>query len=67
MRHAKLLQATAQAPESLERFLSTVKLAITLLTDLLRPSTDPMDSPIMVLGHHYISSRQLPGKTYTTA
>ncbi|KAF6254987.1 hypothetical protein COO60DRAFT_1641921 [Scenedesmus sp. NREL 46B-D3] len=59
MQHGQLLLAVQQSPVPLERLLAVAKLAVSFLTDLLRPSNDTQDIPILILGHHYISHRQL--------
>lgn len=40
MQHGQMLLAVQQSPVPLERLLAVAKLAVTFLTDLLRPSND---------------------------
>eukprot|EP00879_Flechtneria_rotunda_P023840 GHRR01025247.1.p1 GENE.GHRR01025247.1~~GHRR01025247.1.p1 ORF type:complete len:472 (+),score=151.94 GHRR01025247.1:705-2120(+) len=61
MCHGQLLLAVYQASVPLERLLAVARLCITFLTDILRRSDDAQEIPIMILGHHYISHRQLTG------
>lgn len=59
--HGRLLLETARtsAATPLDRLLAVSRLAITYLTDILRSSEDPLDVPLLVLGHHYLSHRRL--------
>jgi hypothetical protein len=60
MRGGRGLLAAARAPSPLDRLLAAVRVALGLLADALRPSADPQDAPLITLGHHYISLREVP-------
>ncbi|WIA19448.1 hypothetical protein OEZ85_004063 [Tetradesmus obliquus] len=66
MQHGQMLLAVQQSPVPLERLLAVAKLAVTFLTNLLRPSNDTQDIPILILGHHYVSHRLLGEGTAAT-
>lgn len=57
--HGGLLSRAESAKESLERMLAVIRLILTLLTDILKPSSDPNDAPFHFLGSHYLSHRNL--------
>jgi hypothetical protein len=59
MRGGRALLTAARAPSPLERLLASTRAALSLLADVLRPSGDPQDTPVMTLGHHYISVREV--------
>jgi hypothetical protein len=59
MQHGRQLLSASNANEALERLLAVARLLLGITTDMLRPSTDPQDSPITVLGHHTVSRRQV--------
>jgi len=59
MRGSRALLAAARAPSPLERLLACIRIALSLMADALRPSGDPQDTPVMTLGHHYISVRDV--------
>jgi hypothetical protein len=45
MQHGQLLLAVQQSPMPLERLLAVAKMAVSFLTDLLRPSNDTQVKP----------------------
>lgn len=59
MRGGRALLAAARAPSPLERLLAATRAAIGLLADALRPSLEPTDTPVITLGSHYISVREV--------
>lgn len=61
MQQGNLLLSLQHAPSSLERLLSVAKLSVSFLADLLRRSEDAQDTPLLLLGHHYLSHRVLQG------
>lgn len=60
MRTGAALLAAARAAPPLERALAVTRAALALAVDALRPSGDPQDAPLLTLGHHYISLREVP-------
>jgi hypothetical protein len=59
MRGGRALFAAFRAPTPLERLLACVRVALGLLADALRSSSDPQDAPVVTLGHHYVSCRDV--------
>lgn len=59
MRAGRALLAAAHAPSPLERSLAATRVALSVMADALRPSSDPQDAPMLTLGHHYISVRHV--------
>lgn len=59
MRGGRVLLAAARGPSPLERLLACTRVALGLLADALRVSGDPQDIPVLTLGNHYISCRDV--------
>ncbi|KAI8475995.1 MAG: hypothetical protein J3K34DRAFT_516911 [Monoraphidium minutum] len=59
MRGGRSLLAAFRAPTPLERLLAATRAALGLLADALRSSADPQDAPMLTLGHHYVSCRDV--------
>lgn len=59
MRGGRAMFAAFCAPTPLERLLAAARVALQLLADALRSSTDPQDTPVLTLGHHLISCRDV--------
>eukprot|EP00798_Chlamydomonas_sp_ICE-L_P020915 gene20915-27763_t len=54
-----LLCQAQKASEPVERMLAVVRIMLDVLCDAVRPSADPQDTPITVLGSHLASRREL--------
>ena len=56
-----LQQRAVSAPEPLTRMLAAVRCVLGLVCDVARPGSNPGDTPVMLLGNHYLSQRELGG------
>lgn len=54
-----LLLKSEKAPDSLERLLAICRYVLVFLTTILKPASRFQDTPCVILGHHYLSHREL--------
>jgi hypothetical protein len=56
---ASLLLTAEKSSDSLERILAVSRSLFLLLTDIFRPGRTFQDTPVVILGQHYLSHREL--------